>query len=166
MRQIFSPSLPILTASLALATAFAAAPAARADVKLPPVISDHMVLQRDVAAPLWGTASPGEEITVTLAGQTKSTKADDKGNWRVNLDPLKVGDPLTLTIKGKNTLTIQDVLVGEVWADAVIDGDSVIVSSAAVPKPTAVRYAWASQHPWANLFNKDGLPAQTFRTDE
>ena len=115
MRQLFSPSLPILTASLALATAFAAAPVARADVKLPPIISDHMVLQRDVAAPLWGTASPGEEITVTLAGQTKSTKADDKGNWRVNLDPLKVGDPLTLTIKGKNTLTIQDVLVGEVW---------------------------------------------------
>ena len=115
MRPIPSTSLPLLTAVLAFAAAFAAAPAARADVKLPPVISDHMVLQRDVAAPLWGTASPGEEITVTIAGQTKTTKADDQGNWRVKLEPLKVGDPLTLTIKGKNTLTIQDVLVGEVW---------------------------------------------------
>jgi len=53
-----------------------------------------------------------------------------------------------------------------VWADAVIEGDSVVVSSASVPNPASVRYAWASQHPWANLFNKDGLPAQTFRTDD
>jgi sialate O-acetylesterase len=53
-----------------------------------------------------------------------------------------------------------------VWADAVIDGDSVVVSSASVPKPAAVRYAWAGNFPWANLFNKDGLPAQTFRTDD
>ena len=53
-----------------------------------------------------------------------------------------------------------------VWADAVIEGDSVVVSSASVPSPASVRYAWASQHPWANLFNKDGLPTQTFRTDD
>jgi len=53
-----------------------------------------------------------------------------------------------------------------VWADAVIDGDSVVVSSATVPKPVAVRYAWAGNFPWANLFNKNGLPAQTFRTDD
>ncbi len=53
-----------------------------------------------------------------------------------------------------------------VWADAEIEGDSVVVSSASVPKPAAVRYAWAGNFPWANLFNKDGLPAQTFRTDD
>jgi sialate O-acetylesterase len=52
-----------------------------------------------------------------------------------------------------------------VWGDAVIDGDSVVVSSASVPKPAAVRYAWSQQIPWANLFNKDGLPAPAFRTD-
>ena len=52
-----------------------------------------------------------------------------------------------------------------VWADAMIDGDSVVVSSVSVPKPTAVRYAWSQQIPWANLFNKDGLPAPAFRTD-
>ncbi len=51
------------------------------------------------------------------------------------------------------------------WADAVIDGNDVVVSCAAVPKPESVRYAWAGQFPWANLFNKDGLPAQPFRTD-
>jgi len=51
------------------------------------------------------------------------------------------------------------------WADAVIDGGDVLVSSPAVPKPESVRYAWSAQFPWANLFNKDGLPAQPFRTD-
>ena len=51
-------------------------------------------------------------------------------------------------------------------ADAVIDGQDVVVSSLSVPQPTAVRYAWSSNSPWANLFNKDGLPAQTFRTDD
>jgi sialate O-acetylesterase len=51
------------------------------------------------------------------------------------------------------------------WADAVVDGQSVVVSSEAVGKPAAVRYAWGSSFPWANLFNKDGLPAQPFRTD-
>ncbi|MEI6168600.1 MAG: sialate O-acetylesterase [bacterium] len=53
-----------------------------------------------------------------------------------------------------------------VWADAVIDGDTVVVSSDKIPKPMAVRYAWASSHPWANLFNKDGLPALPFRVDD
>ena len=53
-----------------------------------------------------------------------------------------------------------------VWADATIDGDSVVVSSEQVAKPAAVRYAWASRSPWANLFNKDGLPALTFRTEK
>jgi sialate O-acetylesterase len=52
-----------------------------------------------------------------------------------------------------------------VWADARIDGESVVVSHPSVPEPAAVRYAWSSQFPWANLFNRDGLPAQPFRTD-
>lgn len=53
-----------------------------------------------------------------------------------------------------------------VWADAVIEGDEVVVSSPAVKEPAAVRYAWSGKAPWANLFNRDGLPAQTFRTDD
>ena len=52
-----------------------------------------------------------------------------------------------------------------VWADAVIVADTVVVSSDKVTEPAFVRYAWAQQHPWANLFNKDGLPALPFRTD-
>ena len=51
------------------------------------------------------------------------------------------------------------------WADARIDGDAVVLTSPKVPQPVAVRYAWSQRSPWANLFNKDGLPALPFRTD-
>lgn len=88
---------------------------AHAEVTLPPVISDHMVLQRDLAAPIWGRAAPDEAISVSIAGQTKTTKADARGSWRVDLEPLRAAEGLTLTVRGTNTLTITDVLVGEVW---------------------------------------------------
>ena len=86
-----------------------------ADVKLPPVISDHMVLQRDAAVPIWGTAAPGEQVAVSIAGQTKAATADAKGNWKVSIDPLKTAEGLALTVKGQNTIKVVDVLVGEVW---------------------------------------------------
>jgi len=88
---------------------------ASADVTLPPAISDHMVLQSEFSAPVWGTASPGEEVSVEIAGQMKSVKAGADGKWRVTLDALKSGGPHVLTVKGKNTVTVNDVLIGEVW---------------------------------------------------
>src|SRR5438105_501437 len=99
-----------------LALSFAAiTSSAHAGVKLPAVISDHMVLQREMAVPIWGTALPAEEVSVSIAGQTKKATADAEGRWKVMLDPLKVGEPLEMTVQGKETLTIKDVLVGEVW---------------------------------------------------
>jgi sialate O-acetylesterase len=77
--------------------------------------SDHMVLQRGMACPIWGQASAGEAVTVALASQTKAVTADAKGSWRVKLDPMPAGGPFTMTIKGSNTVTVQDVQVGEVW---------------------------------------------------
>jgi sialate O-acetylesterase len=88
---------------------------ARADVKLPAMFTDHAVLQRDMPVPVWGSADPGEQVTVTIAGQTHKTKADDQGNWRVTLEPLSLGEPLTLTVKGNNRLERKDLVVGEVW---------------------------------------------------
>ena len=88
---------------------------AKANVRLPAIISDHMVLQRDVPVPVWGWADPGELVRVHLAGQEKTATADAGGKWMTKLDPLKVGDPQTMTVQGRNTITIQDVLVGEVW---------------------------------------------------
>ena len=96
-----------------------------ADVKLPTILSDHMVLQREMPLPIWGWADPGEEVTVTIDQQTHTTVADDEGNWRVTLDPLTVGEPRTLVVigqqnggkqnGGKNQLKVKDILAGEVW---------------------------------------------------
>jgi sialate O-acetylesterase len=102
----------------ALALVGLLAPAtARADVKLPNIFSNSMVLQQQQKNKVWGMADPGEEVTVTIGEQKHQAKADPQGNWSVSLDPLQVGEqkPLVLTVKGKNEIKIEDVLVGEVW---------------------------------------------------
>ncbi len=90
----------------------AAAGIASAEVRVDRMFSDHMVLQREMAVPVWGTAAPGEKVTVAFAGQTRQTVADAGGKWIVRLAPLKLGKPGTLTV---NTVTFTDVLVGDVW---------------------------------------------------
>jgi sialate O-acetylesterase len=90
----------------------------RAEVRPSALFSDHMVLQNGVQVPIWGTADPGEKITVKFDGQTKSANADPTGKWMVRLAKLKSGGPYTMTIAGKKdsvAITINDVLVGEVW---------------------------------------------------
>jgi len=86
-----------------------------ADVRLPSIISDHMVLQEKQDASVWGWADPGEVIKVNVAGQERSTKAFADGHWKVVFRGLKFGGPCVLTVIGKNTIVINDVLVGEVW---------------------------------------------------
>jgi sialate O-acetylesterase len=87
----------------------------RADVRLPGVFGDHMVLQRDMAVPVWGWGDPGEKVTVSLGDQTKTATADRSGKWMIKLRPLKAGGPYVLKVQGKNTIERSDVLVGEVW---------------------------------------------------
>ncbi len=87
-----------------------------ADVRLPNVISSHMVLQQEKPVHIWGWAEPGEQVEVSFAGQTKKTKADKSGKWLVALGPLKANKtPATMSITGKNTIQLDDLLVGEVW---------------------------------------------------
>jgi sialate O-acetylesterase len=87
-----------------------------ADVTPAPLFKDGAVLQRRKPVPVWGAADAGETVTVTFAGQTKSTVADASGRWTLSLDALEASaTPATLTIAGKNTVTLSDVLVGEVW---------------------------------------------------
>ena len=88
---------------------------AQAEVKMPAIFGNNMVLQQKTSNLIWGIAEPGEDVTVSIAGQTKSAKADADGKWSVKLDPLQVGEPLTMTVKGKNELKFENVLVGEVW---------------------------------------------------
>lgn len=90
-----------------------------AAVALPAVISDHMVLQAAEAVPIWGWADAGGKITVSIAGQNRTTTAAGSGAWQVQLGKMDAtNEPQTLTVKGQNTLVVQDVLVGEVWLAA------------------------------------------------
>ena len=86
-----------------------------ADPILPNLIGDHMVLQRDREVHIWGSADPSENITVTLVGNASSVKADSEGHWSVHLPPMRAGGPFTLTIQGKKTIALKDVMIGEVW---------------------------------------------------
>jgi sialate O-acetylesterase len=89
--------------------------AVQAEVKLPSLLSDGLVLQQGMNVNIWGTADPGEQVTITFGDQQVSAVADSEGRWKVKLGPLKAGGPFTMTIAGKNTITLHDVLVGEVW---------------------------------------------------
>lgn len=87
-----------------------------AEVKLPAIFSDNMMLQQDLAVPVWGSADPGENVAISVAGKEVKTVADAKGKWRAKLSPLKAdGQPITMTVTGKNSITVKNVLVGEVW---------------------------------------------------
>ena len=84
-------------------------------VKPATIFGDHMVLQRNKPIRIWGEASAGENITVSLSGQSAKVKAGKDGTWQVTLPPMTHGGPYTLSIKGKNEIIFNDVLIGEVW---------------------------------------------------
>lgn len=87
-----------------------------AAVKIPKIFSDNMVLQREIPVPVWGWADKGEKVTVSFAGQEKTATAGDDGKWITTLDSLKANKEASeLKITGSNTITIKNVLVGEVW---------------------------------------------------
>jgi len=87
-----------------------------ADVKVPSIFSNHMVLEKAASVPFWGKAEPGEKVTVTINGQSASATADAKGVWSTSLNLKDSGPgPFELIIEGKNKISIADVLVGEVW---------------------------------------------------
>jgi sialate O-acetylesterase len=87
----------------------------RADVKPHALCSDGMVLQQKAETKIWGKADPGENVAISFRGQVAKTKADDKGNWTLTLKPGDAGGPFQMTINGNNTITYDNVLVGEVW---------------------------------------------------
>src|SRR5215510_13907645 len=88
-----------------------AASAVDADVKLPALISDHMVLQADTEVPIWGWANPGESVSVSLGQANANATADQNGKWQAKLLRLSAGGPHTLEVKGSSTLVVKDVLV-------------------------------------------------------
>ncbi len=105
--------------TLAIIIVFAglcAASPARANVVLPRILDNNMVLQRDIPLAIWGWAAPGESVTVSIASQKLTAKADESGRWRVRLAPLSTSaKPLEMTVAGANTIALKNILVGEVW---------------------------------------------------
>ncbi|MEJ1241225.1 sialate O-acetylesterase [Chryseolinea sp. T2] len=84
-------------------------------VRLPKLISDGLVVQRNKPVVVWGWASPGEKISVQFHGKQGKTTTDKSGHWRLELSPETAGGPYQMIVKGKNVITINDILVGEVW---------------------------------------------------
>lgn len=111
-RRFFARTCLVLAATLSLGTA-----PVSAEVKLPNLISDHMVLQAGQPVAIWGRADAGEMVTVRIAGQTHRTAAGADGRWKVMLKPLQSdAAPLNMTVASKsNRLTVSNILIGEVW---------------------------------------------------
>ena len=112
MIQKIKPITVLVTVALVLPFGYASS--ARAEVRLPALFSDNAVLQQGMRVPIWGWADEGEEVTVSFRGQKAKAKAKD-GKWMVKLNNLKAGGPDTLTVSGKNTIALKNVVVGEVW---------------------------------------------------
>jgi len=98
-------------------------PLLSAQVTLPKALSSHMVIQRDLPVHVWGVATPGESVTVSFRGETRSTEANPLGRWSLYLKPGNAGGPYQMTVTGNSTagataeqpITVDDILVGDVW---------------------------------------------------
>ena len=153
-RPIFSSKMRTSSGlTISLAAWLISSGVLRCEVKLPPHFSDHMVLQRDMRVPIWGTADPGEAATVAFAEQQKSAIAGADGKWRIELDAMSAspqGRPLGVT----GTKTNQPVRFNDV-----------VVLSPEISAPTAVRHEWENYPEGCNLDNTAGLPTPPFSTD-
>src|SRR5580698_813661 len=89
--------------------------AVHADVTVPALLADHMVVQRGLPVHVWGMAAPHEAVSVAFRGETKAGTADDDGRWSINLSPGEAGGPFELSIKAANAIVLHDILVGDVW---------------------------------------------------
>ncbi|WP_369679097.1 hypothetical protein [Siphonobacter sp. BAB-5385] len=88
---------------------------ASAQVRLPKFISDGMILQRDTPLKIWGWAKPGEKVTVRFKNKTYKATTPSDGKWQVTLPALPAGGPFQMEIAGSNRISIQDILLGDVW---------------------------------------------------
>ena len=148
---------------------FLTQPFIHAEVTLPHVIGSNMVLQRNMQAPIWGWAAPGEEVTITLSAEaegvepisTTTAVADAEGNWQVKLPAMAAGGPYTLRIKGSNTLELTNVLFGEVW---VCSGQSNMQWSVNASKDNEAEIA-AAMYPKIRLFYIPRVPSGLLQKD-
>lgn len=125
------------------------APLARADVTMPTIFGNHMVLQRDKPITIWGWADKGEKVVVSLGESRGDTAADDEGNWSVKLPGQKANaQGQKLVVEGKNKLAFEDVLIGEVWVGSGQSNMQWSLTQSADPKGTIA----AANHPTIRLY--------------
>src|SRR4030043_607128 len=113
--MIFQMRVPLIHQLITSLILFLLSISVYGNVRLPVLISDGMVLQRDTKINIWGWASPGEKVKVLFNNKTFRTVTDSRGNWKVTLAPMKAGWPYTMGVKGKNSVIIKDILIGDVW---------------------------------------------------
>jgi len=138
-----------------------AASSARAEVILPSLLADHMVIQRGLPVHVWGSASEHESVTVTFRGETQSTTADLLGRWSLYLSSGEAGGPFPMVIKASNTIQLNDVLVGDVW---VASGQSNMEfpMKELVNPDTEIA---AAQYPKIRIFRVEHRPSDYPRSD-
>ncbi len=133
-----------------------------AELRLPAIIGDHMVLQQKQSNPIWGWDESGTEVTVNFAGQTKSATAGDDGRWVVDLDPLDAtAEPAVMEITGTSRRELLDVLVGEVW---MCSGQSNMGFSVGGDWKAEVE-TLASRHPELRLISVPQVGTQELKDD-
>ena len=132
-----------------------------ADVALHGLFTDNMVLQRDIPVAVYGMAEPGEKVTVAFVGKTKSATAGKDGAWSVKLDAMKFSaTPAAMTVAGKNTITLNNVLIGDVW---LCSGQSNMeLTLGQTNRPDDITKA---DFPTIRLFHVPNVPAYCLRTD-
>ena len=157
------PPASLLTKACRVALMLATAGAGAAQLRLPRIFSDGMVLQQGVPVPFWGWAPVGETVTVSGAGQSHATETGKDGRWRITLKPLAAGGPVPVTIRCcDTTLELQDVLVGEVWLCSGQSNMAWPVSRALNPDTELA----AADYPQLRLFHARGqLPGEAPRDD-
>jgi sialate O-acetylesterase len=127
----------------------AAAAQLSAEVKLPALIADNMVLQQQRPVRIWGKATPGEAVTVRFANQSHETQASTEGKWEVFLPPMHAGGPYDMTIEGSNSIQLHDILIGEVW---VASGQSNMAWTLKNSKNSDIEIP-AANHPQIRFFH-------------
>src|ERR1700733_1522289 len=146
---------------LLIALAVVLSTSSYADVTLPSLLADHMVIQRGLPVHLWGMAAPSENVTVTFRGETKSTDADELGRWSLYLSPGEAGGPFQMTVKAANTIALNDVLVGDVW---VASGQS-NMEFPMKELTNADEEIAAAQYPKIRVFRVEHRPSDFPRSD-
>ncbi|MGS2764118.1 sialate O-acetylesterase [Sinomicrobium sp. M5D2P9] len=115
-----------------------------AQIRLPRLISDHMVLQRDKEIKVWGWASPGESVKLTFRGATYGVKADNNGEWHIPLPAQKAGGPYNMEFEASNRITVQNIVFGDVW---ICSGQSNMELSMTRVREKYAEIVWEAENP-------------------